>query len=243
MLGWSGKHDPLDPRGGVNLLDIVIGLGREPRFSSFGDMEWTVLHHSFFVFLIYLKLFGRAGSEYANLHDAHEAYPGDIPKPVKEYLRDRNNNTASDASDPLADLERDYDVAIAAFLGIPTMQDADAAFAARVKLCDRVALVIEARLFGPPGSACWTDIPKDDREVIKQMVYTVMPDFDTVCRARGIEPFPQEDPGNLDEMVIRDGVKEEFDNRCPVGGCEALRYEDEDGIMHSYCYRHIEEMA
>lgn len=191
MLCWSGNHDPVDPRGGVNLLDIVVGLGREGRFSRFGDREWTVLHHSMFVFLIYLKLFGRSGSEYAQLHDAHEAYPGDIPRPVKEYLRDRNNNTATDASDPLNDLEQDYDDAIAAFLGIPTMDDADASFSARVKMCDRVALVIEARLFGPPGSACWTDIPEDQRNDVKHMVFKVMPDFEKVCEARGVEAFPE----------------------------------------------------
>lgn len=209
MLCWSGNHDPLDPRGGVNMLDIIIGLGRRLRFNAFGDQEWTALHHSVFVFLIYLKLFGRAGSEYATMHDMHEGYEGDVPRPIKEYLRDRNNNTASDASDPLKDLEQDYDDAIAAFLGISAVDDADAAFSSRVKMCDRVALVIEARLFGPPGSACWTDIPVDQREDIKRMVFAVMPDFVKVCQARGVEAFPE--PTNLDDAVVRDGIKEEYE--------------------------------
>lgn len=191
MLGWSGNHDPLDPRGGVNVIDIVLGLGRRVRFNSFGDKEWTVLHHSVLVFLIYIKLFGRTGSEYATMHDMHEGYTGDIPRPIKEYLRDRNNNTATDAIDPLSAMEQDYDDAIAAFLGIPTMDDADASFSARVKLCDRVALVIEARLFGPPGSACWTDIPEDKQQEIKNALFKVMPDFEKVCAARGVEAFPE----------------------------------------------------
>ena len=189
MLCWSGSHDPLDPKGGVNLLDVVMGMGREGRFGRFGNNEWTVLHHSFFVFLIYIKLFGRVGSEYAALHDAHEAYHGDIPAPVKRYLRDR-----SEGSDALADVEHEYDAAIARFLEISMVGESgtDRWFAARIKVCDRVALVIEARLFGPPGSSCWSDIPDENKPEVRNMVFAVMPDFERVCAARGVAPFPEE---------------------------------------------------
>lgn len=74
----------------VNLTDIVNGLA-QPRFNGHafrdGGEHWTVLHHSLLVYRILRDdrdFYQYAW--YALMHDAHEAYIGDIPTPVANVI-------------------------------------------------------------------------------------------------------------------------------------------------------------
>lgn len=72
----------------VSLEAIVRSLFRIPRFSGHTSRPWTVGDHSIAV-CQYLTL--RGATQPARLlgllHDAHEAYIGDIPSPLKTLLR------------------------------------------------------------------------------------------------------------------------------------------------------------
>jgi len=72
--------DP-DPMA-FDINDIALALSRQPRYGGHGKFFYSVAQHS--VYVAY-----QAAPEnrlYALLHDAHEAYTGDIPGPLKELL-------------------------------------------------------------------------------------------------------------------------------------------------------------
>lgn len=181
MKTWTGSDAPLTS-GAPNILDMVVHLGRERRWGGFGSQEWTVLHHSFLCALVWLKAgFGADGLHHVLLHDGHEAYMGDIPSPVKALLGPEAKK-----------LERDIDHRIAASLGVNDLSPVGD-WARQVKICDLVALVIEAPLFGPPGagkpcehSATVNNLPEEFREEVAAVLKKVMPDFEQVLRARGV---------------------------------------------------------
>lgn len=179
MKTWTGSDAPLI-RGEPNILDLVIHAGRTRRWGGFGDPDYTVLHHEMLCALIWLKAgFPPEGVCHPLNHDKHESYTGDIPSPVKALF-------GADAKT----LERDLDRRIFASLNLPPM---DALTARRVRVCDLVALVIEAPLFGPPGagkpcehSATVSNLPEEYRDEVRQVLSRVLPDFEQVLRARGV---------------------------------------------------------
>ncbi len=79
--------DLTDPRpGDINLAEIAKSLSQQNRFNGNLDHNYTVLEHS----MCGANLFVLNGM-YSHaitflLHDAHEAYIGDIASPVKRYL-------------------------------------------------------------------------------------------------------------------------------------------------------------
>jgi len=65
-----------------NIKDIALALSRQPRYGGHGKFFYSVAQHSTLVATqvpINLRL-------HALLHDAHEAYTGDIAGPLKELL-------------------------------------------------------------------------------------------------------------------------------------------------------------
>lgn len=73
-----------DPRE-ICIEDIITGLNAVPRFMGQTKTPYSVLQHS-------LGVASLVGPEYklaALLHDATEAYIGDVPTPLKELLGDR----------------------------------------------------------------------------------------------------------------------------------------------------------
>lgn len=181
MKTWSGSDAPLT-KGEPNILDLVVHLGRERRWGGFGDPSYTVLHHSFLCALIWLKAgFSADGLVHVLLHDAHEAYTGDIPSPVKALL-----------GPEVKKLERDIDHRIAASLGVNGLSSIGD-WARQVRICDLVALVIEAPLFGPPGAgkpcehaARIESLPEEYREEVAAVLKKVLPDFKQILCARGV---------------------------------------------------------
>jgi hypothetical protein len=80
----GGRFRPFDPRpADVQLLDIAAGLAHTCRFGGHCQQFYSVARHSLHVSQEFddprLQLFGL-------LHDAGEAYLGDIPRPVKAEL-------------------------------------------------------------------------------------------------------------------------------------------------------------
>lgn len=118
------------------LLDIALGLSRQPRFAGQCRRWWTVLDHSLFA----AELAARDGESDRTvlavlLHDAHEALTGDIPTSLK--------------TEQQRAVQRALDIRIATayFPGGP------AAFARQndqIKKYDQRALCAEAVEIGPP---------------------------------------------------------------------------------------------
>lgn len=127
----SGKrYWPLDPRpGDVSIVDVAKGLAGVKRFNGRTRFPYSVAQHSVMVSDLLpgpLKLLGL-------LHDAAEAYLGDVVTPVKDLIR------------PLFDpLEAATMAAVHARYGLAELA-ADHAAAAEVKRADLLALATEAR--------------------------------------------------------------------------------------------------
>lgn len=90
MLTISGRHFyPLDPRAGeVELSVIGHALGRVQRFGGHTTMPYSVATHSVLVMEI-VRVLHDVGVDVARqalLHDATEAYIGDMIRPLKKQL-------------------------------------------------------------------------------------------------------------------------------------------------------------
>ena len=75
--GWVGWFTDPPP-----LADVLISLGRLPRFAGHTTEFWTVLQHSLLVYDLSRGLEGSVRLA-ALLHDAGECLIGDIPTPFK----------------------------------------------------------------------------------------------------------------------------------------------------------------
>jgi hypothetical protein len=186
MRTWGGLQSPIDGRL-PSLIDLVVHLGRTRRFGGFGATDWTVIHHSMLVALLWLRAgFPRDQVHHALLHDAHEAYTGDIPKPVKDALR--SAIAPFRAPNPVRLLEQTLDAAIYNALGAvePTAETKH-----RIKVCDLAALVIEAALFGPPNCARGieqADVPDPFGAEVRDLVRLAVPELAELVRNRDGAP-------------------------------------------------------
>jgi hypothetical protein len=80
----GGRFRPFDPRpADVELLDIAAGLAHTCRFGGHCRRFYSVAQHSLHVSH---EFNGPRLQLLALLHDAGEAYVGDIPRPVKAEL-------------------------------------------------------------------------------------------------------------------------------------------------------------
>lgn len=187
MKTWSGLEAPLDAGGQVSLLDVVVQLGRTRRFGGVGSLEWTVLHHSMLVALVWVKAgYPLAELHFALLHDAHEAYTGDIPGPVKAalYARTaRDFETRELGVNPFKTLETEIDVRIRAALDV--IATPDDATKRRIKICDLVALLVEGVMFGAPGCDCSVDVPEHLRIDVYALLEQAFPDVTAAAHRHG----------------------------------------------------------
>ena len=132
----SGALFPLSaPRpDAVHLADIAWHLSHIHRWCGATTRPVSVAEHSLFVAEILEREIGNAPPELvlaALLHDAHEAYTGDIITPVKHYLGDAYHN-----------LERSVQRAIEVRFGVA---DWARCHAGTIKHCDHIAAATEAR--------------------------------------------------------------------------------------------------
>lgn len=81
----------------VNIEDIVFGLSRQMRFNGHTKFPYSVAQHSMFV----AELMPPELAAYGLLHDAHEAYMGDITSPVKSAMHQLGGYQAITALDDI----------------------------------------------------------------------------------------------------------------------------------------------
>lgn len=85
----SGINPLLCPLNNLKLDDIINGLASVKRFNGInrtnGKYDFSVLNHSLFV---YSRIISEDNPLYALMHDATEAYMGDLVRGVKENCPD-----------------------------------------------------------------------------------------------------------------------------------------------------------
>jgi uncharacterized protein len=128
----------------IKLTDIALALSRIPRWNGHTLRPWSVADHS----LLVADLVGDADPNLALaalLHDAHEAYIGDIVQPVQEALATAGRVEGAESLDVKFLANRLNSAIGAAFPLDPELFLHDA-----VKAADRLALSIEATHLMPP---------------------------------------------------------------------------------------------
>lgn len=160
---------PLDPRPEeVTIEDIAWHLAYINRFAGAAKFGVSVAAHS----LVVEKLYGRLrpdaspkGCAFALLHDAAEAYIGDITRPVKQAIRHVAGNV-------LDQIERRILDAISARFGLWQFGRGE------LHEADSMACAIEREFFLEPAHFEWAalpPIPDDARELAQ--VYGYAPDY------------------------------------------------------------------
>lgn len=98
-------HNP-DPKA-VRIVDIATALARIPRFNGHTKTHYSVAQHSVLV-TRELQPCSRETALYGLLHDAAEAYIGDISRPVKAIIRRHTEALAVLEENILGEILRSY---------------------------------------------------------------------------------------------------------------------------------------
>lgn len=144
----------------ISIDDIAFGLSRLPRFcgQTKSRYSYSVAAHSVWV-AHYIKY--KTGDDryalYGLLHDAHEAYTGDIPTPLKSVKGVR------DAIEPIQQALQ-TSVYKAMNLSLPTLP-----VRKLISDADKQALAVEARYLKMSGGKGWFLPAADD--VAKQVMF------------------------------------------------------------------------
>ncbi len=148
MLTFRGQEvtpGRLDPSQ-VRIEDIAHALSLLCRFGGHTDVHYSVAQHSLLVVRILERIGAPAGAQLAGLlHDAHEAYIGDVPTPLKTML-----------GPAWRDLEASASAAVLQALGVADLMQE---WGGLVKHADLMALATERRdliRFDPDLHAPWT---------------------------------------------------------------------------------------
>jgi 5'-deoxynucleotidase YfbR-like HD superfamily hydrolase len=158
ILTTSGKYlDILDPQPEmIDIEDIATGLCHQPRWAGQMPAFYSVASHSIHV----LQMVPEEYRLEALLHDATEAYIGDMPKPFKKHMPGFQM------------LEARLDQVIRRKFGLPTVQSKV------VKEADLKALEFE-----------WTHFKTDQRfrtiDRFSQVRYDFMTYFDNLYKGEG----------------------------------------------------------
>ena len=81
---YTGRRFYYDYRNVFDIKDIAVALSRECRFQNHTDYPYSVAQHS-----VLVSLNCPDAPLEGVMHDAPEAYLGDIPTPLKRTLRER----------------------------------------------------------------------------------------------------------------------------------------------------------
>lgn len=140
----------------IYIHDIAWSLSRQSRFNGHtsGSISYSVAQHSCWVATRVLhETKDRHAALYALLHDAHEAYIGDIVSPLKNIAR---------LSHVVGDIERalQYTIHQAYDLPPPAQRIIDV-----IKHYDRLALAVEAYHLLPSRGNGW-GLPTPDDETL-----------------------------------------------------------------------------
>lgn len=157
VMTFSGKQVNLvTPHpDAINIQDIAQALAMQCRFNGQSGTFYSVAQHSVHV----MSLVPSAAKPYALLHDAHEAYIGDITSPVKNAILNLGK------SDIIRQISDGLDRVIARAFGLnwptpPTIRR-------QIAAADKVALATERRdLF--VAVTGWDEVlPEPDKKRIR----------------------------------------------------------------------------
>lgn len=155
MTVSGGLWSLLAPRADAVIWpDIAESLAKICRFGGHARHHYSVAQHSVLV----ADLLPPALRAYGLLHDAHEAFLGDVTRPLKRALATLGEGRA------MAELTRRADAAIHAAAHLPW--PLSAADAAAVKAADNIALATEARDLMAAKPGVWDFLPPPHRRVI-----------------------------------------------------------------------------
>jgi uncharacterized protein len=152
ILTRSGLMVPLDQPAPhhIRLGDIAHALARIPRFNGHTTAQWSVADHSLLVLELLPAGLPADIMLAALLHDAHEAYLGDITSPVAAAIR-----AGRDAC-PIDGLKAIFDSAIARAFALP-----DGAFLhPAIAEADRLALAVEVDQLMTSAATPWPNLAK-----------------------------------------------------------------------------------
>lgn len=154
MQTKSGRAFPLvDPTpDDVHWPDVCYGLAHNNRYAGHAG-TYTVAQHSILV----ANALPKEYRLYGLLHDAHEAYIGDITRPVNKailHLANRyEDETGANVEDVLTDLKYGIDRAIFAKAGLNPIPSQE--IREMVHVADVRALAAEVRDLMAPAPAPW----------------------------------------------------------------------------------------
>lgn len=149
--------------------EIAHALSQLCRFTGHTRTHYSVAQHSVLVSYVVPDEFAMHGL----MHDASEAFLGDVSSPLKQQLR------------AYRDIERTVEHAIAVRFGIPPLRWTSEANAA-VKHADRVLLLTEQRDLMPPGDGTERDWPD-----VEPLPWTIEPLPAFVAKALFLRRFEQ----------------------------------------------------
>lgn len=159
------KFWPLDPRPeDVDIRDIAHALSNICRFTGHTREFYSVAQHS----VLASQIVPPASALTALLHDAAEAYMGDIARPWKRFLYVRTEPVMDRVYESLRDVEHKLLDVILAKFGCSTAVDAD--IWGPVAKADEVLLVTEARDLMSPLASDWRHCEKNGYEALKDVI-------------------------------------------------------------------------
>lgn len=168
----------------IHWRDIAESLAKTCRFGGHCRGFYSVAQHSLFV----AQLIPREWRAYGLLHDAHEAFTGDLISPLKALL-----------GDPIREVEARFDRLIyeAAGMALPSTD-----IRACIKTADRVALATERRdLVSLLHRTAWTVL-----DGVEPAAGTIRPFHSwRTARDRWLHALQAERPGLVVEPVPADG--------------------------------------
>ena len=148
--------DLLQPRPEqILLIDVAHALSRIARFNGHtrGPLPWSVAQHSLLVESLLPDGADPATRLLALLHDAHEAYLGDMTTPVHRALL----ALMPVAVDPVETLKAGLDVAIRGAFALPEPSEAQRA---AIVAADLLALRVERDALMAPPPREWVPLPE-----------------------------------------------------------------------------------
>lgn len=147
----GARHDLLNPDPwDIRIADIAHALSLICRFTGHLRAHYSVAQHSVNVARVLRSMGYDSGIQAQGLmHDAHEAYTGDVASPIKEVLRHLALDAGPSAVEPWDDFESRHESAVRTRFGIAqTLHPA-------VKRADLIMLVTEHRDLMGPAPAPW----------------------------------------------------------------------------------------
>lgn len=169
LTSKGARFFPLDPRpGDIDIEDIAHALSNVCRFGGHCRTFYSVAQHSVLV----SRHVPRRLALHGLLHDASEAYCGDLVRPIKRKCRDYQS------------IELVIEAVVALRFGLAYITPAE------VKAADNRALMTERRDLMPPCPWAWTEDQAADGGV-PPWEETIIPVGPEVARAMFLERFAE----------------------------------------------------